>query len=104
MRKRPSVSTATSASSPSTIWISRTHPYGARFKALFGSDVGHWDVPDGCEVLPEAHELVDSGRISTDDFREFVFGNPMDLWAGANPRFFEGTRVEDAATRWLADR
>ena len=32
-----------------------------RFKALFASDIGHWDVPDIREVLPEAWELVEDG-------------------------------------------
>ena len=27
---------------------------GGRLKALFASDIGHWDVPDIREVLPEA--------------------------------------------------
>ena len=34
---------------------------GPRLKALFASDIGHWDVPDIREVLPEAWELVEDG-------------------------------------------
>jgi predicted TIM-barrel fold metal-dependent hydrolase len=70
------------------------NPYGARLKALFGSDIGHFDVPDMGEVLPEAHELVEEGLISTADFRDFVFGNAVRLWTNGNPDFFTGTRVE----------
>ena len=35
----------------------RLNPAGARLNALFGSDIGHFDVPDMREVLPEAYEL-----------------------------------------------
>jgi hypothetical protein len=55
------------------------------------------------DVLPEAHELVDDGLITQDDFRRFVFENPARLWAEANPRFFEGTAVAGAVARLMAD-
>jgi hypothetical protein len=72
------------------------NPFGARLGAIFGSDIGHFDVLDMADVLPEAHELVDDGLISDADFRRFVFENPARLWAEANPRFFEGTAVAGA--------
>ena len=28
---------------------------------MLGSDIGHWDVTDTTEVLPEAYELVENG-------------------------------------------
>jgi len=31
-----------------------------------------------------------------DDFRDFMFANPVRLHAGMNPEFFAGTRVEQA--------
>ena len=31
--------------------------------------------------------------ISPDDFRAFVFSNPLRFYTEANPRFFEGTEV-----------
>ena len=74
----------------------RANPLGARLKAIFSSDIGHWDVPDMRDVLGEAWELVDDGHIDERDFRDFVFANPAEMWAGANPRFFEGTRIADA--------
>jgi hypothetical protein len=77
-------------------------PYGARLGAIFGSDIGHFDVPDMTEVLHEAYELVDHGLISDDDFRDFVFTNPVKLWAGNNPNFFKGTVVEQAARSVLS--
>ena len=62
------------------------NPLGARFKALFASDIGHWDVPDVGEVLPEAWELVEHGHATEADFRSLTFENPISLWAGHEPR------------------
>ena len=31
-----------------------------------------------------------------------MFGNIVDLWGGANPRFFDGTAVGEAARQHLA--
>lgn len=72
------------------------HPLGARLRAVFASDVGHWDVPDTRDVLPEAYELVTDGHLTEDDFADFVFRNPAALWSAGNPKFFSGTVVEDA--------
>ncbi len=80
------------------------HPMGARMNALFGSDLGHWDVPEMDGVLPEAFEPVEEGRISESDFRDFVFANPVALWGASNPRFFAGSAVEKAAAAELASR
>ncbi|MBK7948114.1 MAG: amidohydrolase family protein [Deltaproteobacteria bacterium] len=79
-------------------------PGGVKLPAVFASDVGHWDVRDMREVLPEAWELVEEGRIDEGQFEDFVFGNPVRLWAGTNPRFFEGTVVGEAVTKRLAGR
>ncbi len=67
---------------------------GARLKALFASDIGHWDVPDIREVLPEAWELVEDGDATEADFRALTFEHAVSLWAGTNPAFFDGTSVE----------
>jgi predicted TIM-barrel fold metal-dependent hydrolase len=77
-------------------------PFGARLKAMFSSDIGHWDVPDLREVLEEAHELVEDGAMSEADFREFTFVNPAMLHARVNPDFFKGTVVEDAVAKLIA--
>jgi predicted TIM-barrel fold metal-dependent hydrolase len=79
------------------------HPLGARLRALFASDLGHWDVPDARRVLVEAFELVERGQIDAQDFRAFAFGNAVELFGGTNPAFFEGTAVADAARRALSD-
>lgn len=69
------------------------NPGGIRLKAVFGSDLGHWDVPDLREVLPEAWELVDDGHITEDDFADFTFGNAVSLYG---PEFFGETVVASA--------
>jgi hypothetical protein len=80
----------------------RVNPGGARLNAVFGSDIGHFDVPDMREVLPEAYELVEDGLITSDDFRDFTFANAVQLWGAGNPAFFEGTAVAKAAAAALA--
>lgn len=75
----------------------KNNPLGAEIKALFGSDIGHFDVQDMSEVLPEAYELVERENITLDDFRRFVFENPVKFWGETNPNFFEGTRIAKSA-------
>ena len=72
----------------------RLNRFGARIKAMFSSDIGHWDVADVSQVLAEAYELVESGAVTPEDFRDFVFTNPVELHTRLNPGFFEGTSVE----------
>jgi predicted TIM-barrel fold metal-dependent hydrolase len=73
------------------------NPLGARLQAIIGSDVSHWDVPDMLEPIEEAYELLEHGRITARDFREFTFTNPIKLHAAMNPSFFDGTVVEKTA-------
>jgi predicted TIM-barrel fold metal-dependent hydrolase len=80
------------------------NPLGARLNALFSSDIGHFDVPDMAEVVPEAWELVEHGLIGEDDFRDFMFANAVRFWGEVNPEFFRGTVVEKAAAQVLAAR
>jgi hypothetical protein len=75
----------------------RLVPGGVRLRAIFASDVGHWDVPDITGVLPDAYELVEDGLLDADDFRNFVFDDPVRLFTAGNADFFRGTVVEDAA-------
>ena len=74
----------------------RANPFGAALRAVFGSDNGHWDVPDMAQVVAEAWELVERDVMRRDDFRDFMFANPVRLHAGMNPEFFAGTRIEHA--------
>ncbi len=80
----------------------KLNKFGARLKAIFSSDIGHWDVPDMTEVVEEAYELVDDGLITESDFRDFVFTNPAELYAKTNPDFFKGTAVEGAVDTFMA--
>jgi predicted TIM-barrel fold metal-dependent hydrolase len=89
------------ADDPTTAWAFGRHGHH-RLHPIFSSDVGHFDVTDMTEVLQEAHELVEHGLITTDDFREFVFGNAARLHTALNPDFFEGTVVESAVAKELA--
>jgi hypothetical protein len=54
-------------------------------------------VPDLRGVVPEAYELVEHGHIDREQFRDFVFDNPVKLWTAMNPGFFRGTVVEKEA-------
>ena len=80
----------------------RANPFGARINAIFSSDIGHFDVPDMLQPVPEAYELVEDGFITSDDFRDFTFANAVRLWGTQNPRFFEGTVVAKEAAAVLA--
>lgn len=77
-------------------------PLGSQINALFGSDIGHFDVTDMSGVLHEAYELVEDGLMDTDNFRDFVVNNPIHFLADANPDFFKGTIVEKEAAAVLA--
>ena len=79
----------------------KVNPFGARINAIFSSDVGHFDVPDMRMVLPEAHELVEDGLITADDFRDFTFANAVRLWGTQNPDFFKGTAITRQAAEVL---
>src|SRR5437016_5492465 len=78
------------------------NPFGATLNALYSSDIGHFDVIDMRDPLAEAHELVEDGVISADNFRDFTFGNAVHLWGTQNPLFFEGTAVAKQAAEELA--
>lgn len=67
------------------------HRGGIALRAMFASDIGHWDVPDFLGVLGEAWELVERGRIDEAQLRAFTCDNVVDL-LGAT--FFDGTVAE----------
>jgi predicted TIM-barrel fold metal-dependent hydrolase len=92
------------ADDPSNAWAFNTkaNPMGARLNAIFSSDIGHFDVPDMTEVVPEAHELVEHGLLTDEDFRDFMFANAVRFWGEVNADFFKGTAVEKAAAEVLA--
>ena len=81
----------------------RVSPRGAVLRPVFASDIGHWDVPDVVDVLPEAWEQRERGLLDETQFRAFTCDNLLSLLTGTNPSFFAGTVVEGAAARVVAD-
>jgi predicted TIM-barrel fold metal-dependent hydrolase len=79
-----------------TAFDARYTPPGRKLQAMFSSDIGHWDVTDMRIVLPEAYEMVTDGVLTEEDFRAFVFGNPVKMLTSLDPEFFRGTSVEAA--------
>src|ERR1700733_5082992 len=77
------------------------NPFGAQLNAIYSSDIGHFDVIDMREPLPEAYELVEDGVLTNDNVRDFVFTNAVKLWGTQNPDFFKGTSVEKEAAAVL---
>jgi predicted TIM-barrel fold metal-dependent hydrolase len=88
---------------PITAWAFQGNPYGARLRAMFSSDIGHWDVPEMNLAFAEAHEAVEKGRITDADFKDFVFLNAARLHTGMNPDIFSGTNCEVAIAQAFAD-
>jgi predicted TIM-barrel fold metal-dependent hydrolase len=76
-------------------------PLGLPLKAVFGSDIGHWDVIDATSILAETYGLVDAGLITPNDFRDFTWTNPVTLHLRMNPDYFKGTVVEAEAEKLL---
>ena len=73
-------------------------PFGSTLNAMFSSDVSHWDVVDMREILPEAYELVEHGRITTSQFKRFTYGNAHRFYTTGNPSFFAGTVMEGSVS------
>jgi predicted TIM-barrel fold metal-dependent hydrolase len=77
--------------------------YGIKLNAILGSDIGHWDVPDMTKIMVEAYEMVEDGHITEDDFRDFTYGNVVQMHTGMNPDFFKGTAVEADVETYKAE-
>lgn len=85
-----------------TAFNTKANHFGARLKAVFSSDISHWDVQDMQSVVAEAYGLVERGILTEEDFDDLTFRNPISLHASQNPDFFKGTAVEDAVAAELA--
>jgi len=79
----------------------RTNRFGMKLKPLLSSDIGHFDVVHMDEVLEETYENVEHEVMSSGDFRAMMFENPVSLYGGMNPGFFDGTSIAKAARRQL---
>jgi predicted TIM-barrel fold metal-dependent hydrolase len=88
-----------------TAWAfdAKKQPMRARLNVIYGSDLGHWDLPDMRDAAAEAYELVEKDVISEENFRDFVFVNPVKFVTALNPDFFKGTVVEHAVNKLLAE-
>jgi predicted TIM-barrel fold metal-dependent hydrolase len=82
----------------------RLNPLGQPLKAMFGSDIGHWDVLDATSILSEAWSLVEAKLLTPDNFRDLTFVNPVKLHLTMNPDYFVGTAVEDAVRTLLPQK
>ena len=78
--------------------------FGVKLKAIFSSDIGHWDVPDMTKVLSDAWEMVEDEQITEDDFRLFTFENTAEMHAEMNADFYQGTAVEAAVAKLMKDK
>jgi predicted TIM-barrel fold metal-dependent hydrolase len=76
-------------------FLSDRWPYGATLNAMYGSDIGHFDVPSLPDVLHEAWENVERGWMDRAQFRRFMFDNPARFYLESNADFFAGTVVAD---------
>ena len=79
----------------------KVNPFGAGLNAMFGSDIGHFDVEDMAGIVEEVYELIEKDLVNERDFRDFTFENAVRLHGGMNPDFFEGTRVAAEARKVL---
>lgn len=72
------------------------NPRRSQLKAMFSSDLGHWDVADMSDVVCEGYELLEEGLMDADAFRAYTFENAVSFHTRNNPDFFDGTTVGDA--------
>ena len=66
------------------------NPLGSQLHPLFGSDVGHFDVPDMTHVVPEAYELVEDGVMNEEDFQRPHVYQSGTVLGRRKPRVFQG--------------
>ena len=74
----------------------RGNKLGTVLRPVFSSDIGHWDVPNLSDPVPNSWKLVERGLLTPEAYRAFVFELPARLHLSMNPGFFSGTSVEAA--------
>jgi hypothetical protein len=87
-----------------TAFNTKANKLGAKLKAMFSSDLGHWDVVDFGDILSETYEQVEKELMTEEDFRDFVFTNPVTFATRLNPDYFKGTVVENDVDKLLSGR
>ena len=80
----------------------RLNPAREQVRAIMSFDLGHWDVSHMDHAAAEAYEQLEDGLIDEADFRKFGFSHSVQLYAGPNPDFFKGTRIEAEVAAELA--
>jgi predicted TIM-barrel fold metal-dependent hydrolase len=87
------------ADDPLVPFAFRLHVAGmpVTLRPVLGTDVSHWDAPVMEEVLPEAYEVLEEGRVDEEEFEAFTFSNAVRLHGALNPSFFDGTACEKEA-------
>jgi predicted TIM-barrel fold metal-dependent hydrolase len=100
----PSFYFGVEADDPTTPWAfdTKVNPYGARLKVMLSSDIGHWDTVHDTDVVAESYEMVEQGRLSKEDYRDFAFTHAVEYYGGMNPDFFKGTAIEREAEEILS--
>ena len=76
---------------------------GARFDPEFRDAIAAERLKELTAAIKVAQELVDDDLITSQDFKEFMFWNPVELHARVNPDFFKGTRVEAAVDTFMRE-
>ena len=85
-----------------TAFNRKANPFGEQVRAIMSFDLGHWDVNDMGHAAAEAYEQLEYELITEEDFRNFAFSFSVQLYAGNNPGFFDGTRIEKEVAAELA--
>ena len=79
----------------------KVNPFGTQLKAMFSSDVGHWDVTNVTKVLADSYKFVTEDIMTENNFKDFVFCNAVTLYGGLNKNFFASTIIRDQAAKVL---
>src|SRR4029453_3620336 len=66
------------------------NPFAAKLNAIYSSDIGHFDVIDMRNPLPEAYELGDEGGNNQEDFSGVVVREPCASGGPAHPSLHRG--------------
>lgn len=82
--------------------FSPANAFGSTLKAMLSSDIGHWDVMDMQEVIPDSYSLVEKGLFTPEMYRKFTFEHSATLHLRMNPRFFGKSRLAAEAEKLLA--
>ena len=81
------------------IAFGKLNPFGAQLNAIYSSDIGHFDVIDMREPLPEAYELVEDGHHHGRQFPRLRLHQRGDAVGHAEPRLLQGHAGREGSRR-----